>query len=131
MSATDRQFHKNDHITLCEHKVCWFYLKGKFAYIYDLVYISDFIHIVYFFIFTYFIISIISVYHKNSVPYVNLDIIVTPLSSGLRTIGVITKLDLMDEGTDARDILENKLLPLRRGKTTHTHTLIFNLRLTD
>ncbi|XP_046448870.1 dynamin-like isoform X21 [Daphnia pulex] len=35
--------------------------------------------------------------------------------AGLRTIGVITKLDLMDEGTDARDILENKLLPLRRG----------------
>ncbi|XP_058495853.1 dynamin-2-like isoform X3 [Solea solea] len=34
---------------------------------------------------------------------------------GMRTIGVITKLDLMDEGTDARDILENKLLPLRRG----------------
>lgn len=34
---------------------------------------------------------------------------------GARTIGVITKLDLMDEGTDARDILENKLLPLRRG----------------
>ena len=35
--------------------------------------------------------------------------------AGLRTIGVITKLDLMDEGTDARDVLENKLLPLRRG----------------
>ncbi|XP_013908289.1 PREDICTED: dynamin-1-like [Thamnophis sirtalis] len=35
---------------------------------------------------------------------------------GQRTIGVITKLDLMDEGTDARDVLENKLLPLRRGK---------------
>jgi len=35
---------------------------------------------------------------------------------GLRTIGVITKLDLMDEGTDARDVLENKLLPLRSGK---------------
>ena len=34
---------------------------------------------------------------------------------GIRTIGVITKLDLMDEGTDAKDILENKLLPLRRG----------------
>ncbi|XP_028827938.1 dynamin-2 isoform X2 [Denticeps clupeoides] len=34
---------------------------------------------------------------------------------GMRTIGVITKLDLMDEGTDAREILENKLLPLRRG----------------
>ncbi|XP_056637155.1 dynamin-like [Diorhabda sublineata] len=34
---------------------------------------------------------------------------------GYRTIGVITKLDIMDEGTDARLILENKLLPLRRG----------------
>lgn len=34
---------------------------------------------------------------------------------GQRTIGVITKLDLMDEGTDARQILENRLLPLRRG----------------
>ncbi|XP_070687858.1 dynamin 3a isoform X2 [Pempheris klunzingeri] len=34
---------------------------------------------------------------------------------GQRTIGVITKLDLMDAGTDARDILENRLLPLRRG----------------
>ncbi|XP_030853444.1 dynamin-1 isoform X3 [Strongylocentrotus purpuratus] len=34
---------------------------------------------------------------------------------GVRTIGVITKLDLMDDGTDAKDILENKLLPLRRG----------------
>lgn len=32
---------------------------------------------------------------------------------GTRTIGVITKLDLMDEGTDARDILENRTLPLR------------------
>lgn len=34
---------------------------------------------------------------------------------GLRTIGVITKLDLMDEGTDAREVLTNQLLPLRRG----------------
>lgn len=33
----------------------------------------------------------------------------------MRTIGVITKLDLMDDGTDARDILENKFLPLTRG----------------
>lgn len=32
-----------------------------------------------------------------------------------RTIGVITKLDIMDKGTDARDILENRKLPLRRG----------------
>lgn len=36
--------------------------------------------------------------------------------AGLRTIGVLTKLDLMDEGTDARGVLENKMLPLRRGE---------------
>lgn len=36
--------------------------------------------------------------------------------TGIRTIGVITKLDLMDAGTDARDVLENRVLPLRRGK---------------
>lgn len=47
------------------------------------------------------------------------------MPSGLRTIGVITKLDLMDEGTDARDILENKLLPLRRGMTRqHNRVLL-------
>lgn len=40
------------------------------------------------------------------------------LTTGSRTIGVITKLDLMDDGTDAKDILENKLLPLRRGECT-------------
>lgn len=34
---------------------------------------------------------------------------------GNRTIGVITKLDLMDQGTDALDILENREFPLRRG----------------
>ncbi|KAK0405594.1 hypothetical protein QR680_018074 [Steinernema hermaphroditum] len=34
---------------------------------------------------------------------------------GRRTIGVLSKLDLMDEGTDARGILENKTLPLKRG----------------
>lgn len=34
---------------------------------------------------------------------------------GTRTIGVITKLDLMDEGTDAYDILVGKQIPLRLG----------------
>ena len=34
---------------------------------------------------------------------------------GIRTIGVITKLDLMDDGTDAKEILENRTYPLRRG----------------
>ena len=34
---------------------------------------------------------------------------------GLRTVGVITKLDLMDRGTDAYEILTNKLIPLRLG----------------
>ena len=34
---------------------------------------------------------------------------------GQRTIGVITKLDLMDNGTDALDIFEGKVLKLRLG----------------
>jgi dynamin 1-like protein len=34
---------------------------------------------------------------------------------GQRTIGVLTKLDLMDEGTHALDILNNKVLALRHG----------------
>ena len=34
---------------------------------------------------------------------------------GKRTIGVITKLDLMDEGTNALNIFEGKLLPLKLG----------------
>ena len=46
--------------------------------------------------------------------------------SGIRTIGVITKLDLMDDGTDARDVLENRLLPLRRGKCQQCHGFHFN-----
>lgn len=33
----------------------------------------------------------------------------------IRTIGVLTHLDVMVDGTDARDILENKVLPLPRG----------------
>ena len=48
------------------------------------------------------------------------------LLTGARTIGVITKLDLMDEGTDARAILENKLLPLRRGILFLKFILIYN-----
>lgn len=35
--------------------------------------------------------------------------------AGMRTIGVLTKLDLMDDGTDAREILENRVFPLERG----------------
>lgn len=34
---------------------------------------------------------------------------------GTRTIGVLTKLDLMDEGTDVVDILGNKVVKLRMG----------------
>mmetsp|Transcript_17925 Transcript_17925/g.36371 ORF Transcript_17925/g.36371 Transcript_17925/m.36371 type:complete len:776 (-) Transcript_17925:35-2362(-) len=34
---------------------------------------------------------------------------------GMRTIGVLTKLDLMDPGTDASDMLNNRIIPLRRG----------------
>lgn len=35
--------------------------------------------------------------------------------SGNRTVGVLTKLDLMDPGTDCADILMNTVIPLRRG----------------
>lgn len=34
---------------------------------------------------------------------------------GLRTIGVLTKVDLMDEGTDVIDILAGRVIPLRAG----------------
>lgn len=34
---------------------------------------------------------------------------------GYRTIGVITKLDIMDRGTDGRDFLLGKIIPLRLG----------------
>ena len=34
---------------------------------------------------------------------------------GNRTIGVLTKLDIMDSGTNARDILLNKVYPLKMG----------------
>ena len=41
--------------------------------------------------------------------------------AGIRTIGVLTKLDLMDEGTDARDILENRVFQLRRGQSVESY----------
>jgi len=34
---------------------------------------------------------------------------------GTRTVGVLTKLDLMDDGTDSSEILMNRVIPLRRG----------------
>jgi len=36
-------------------------------------------------------------------------------ASGIRTLGVITKLDLMDDGTDARDMLAGRVVPLQHG----------------
>ena len=36
--------------------------------------------------------------------------------SGERTIGVLTKLDIMDQGTDGRTILLNEDIPLKLGK---------------
>ncbi|TNM85479.1 hypothetical protein fugu_007750 [Takifugu bimaculatus] len=42
---------------------------------------------------------------------------------GLRTIGVITKLDLMDEGTDARDILGEQTAAAAPSMSKNTHTL--------
>ena len=34
---------------------------------------------------------------------------------GERTIGVVTKIDLMDQGTDALDLLQGKIYPLKLG----------------
>ncbi|KAG7391866.1 Dynamin-1-like protein [Phytophthora pseudosyringae] len=34
---------------------------------------------------------------------------------GQRTIGVLTKLDLMDDGTDAMEMLQGRVIPLKRG----------------
>lgn len=34
---------------------------------------------------------------------------------GLRTIGVLTKVDLMDQGTDVIDILAGRIIPLKLG----------------
>jgi dynamin 1-like protein len=34
---------------------------------------------------------------------------------GLRTLAVLTKLDLMDQGTDAMDVLTGKLVPVKLG----------------
>ena len=36
--------------------------------------------------------------------------------SGERTIGVVSKLDLMDEGTNAVNLIQGKVFPLRLGK---------------
>jgi replication fork clamp-binding protein CrfC len=35
---------------------------------------------------------------------------------GSRTIGVLTKIDLMDQGTDVVDILAGRIIPLRLGE---------------
>jgi len=35
--------------------------------------------------------------------------------AGDRTLGVLTKLDLLDRGTDAAEILMNKIVPLKLG----------------
>ena len=34
---------------------------------------------------------------------------------GERTVGVLTKVDIMDQGTDCSEVLANKIVPLRRG----------------
>jgi GTPase SAR1 family protein len=35
--------------------------------------------------------------------------------SGDRTVGVLTKIDLMDKGTDCLDVLDGKVVPLKKG----------------
>ena len=42
---------------------------------------------------------------------------------GNRTIGVITKLDLMEEGTDATEVLQGKLYKLKLGSIKHKNLI--------
>jgi hypothetical protein len=35
--------------------------------------------------------------------------------NGIRTVGVITKIDIMDRGTSAKNMILNKEVPLRLG----------------
>lgn len=37
------------------------------------------------------------------------------LLSGRRTLAVVTKLDLMDAGTDAMDVLMGRVIPVKLG----------------
>lgn len=49
---------------------------------------------------------------------------------GLRTIGVLTKVDLMDQGTDVIDILAGRMIPLRLGKwNVYVGHMLFGLAL--
>lgn len=48
---------------------------------------------------------------------------------GLRTIGVLTKVDLMDQGTDVIDILAGRMIPLRLGKCVGQCCLAWHLQV--
>ncbi|CDI78500.1 dynamin-like protein, putative [Eimeria acervulina] len=47
---------------------------------------------------------------------------------GIRTIGVVTKVDTMEEGCDCADVLLGKVYPLRRGKVPHSAFALVSLR---
>jgi dynamin 1-like protein len=55
--------------------------------------------------------------------------------NGERTIGVITKIDLMDEGTNALELLNGTIYPLRLGyygvKCRSQQNIIDNLSVRD
>lgn len=40
---------------------------------------------------------------------------ITVFVAGVRTLAVITKLDLMDRGTDANDVLLGRVIPVKLG----------------
>ena len=43
---------------------------------------------------------------------------------GKRTIGVLTKLDMMGKGNNAREVLLNKVVVLERGKLNEYESMI-------
>ena len=47
--------------------------------------------------------------------YVQLTLVFVFLVVGRRTLAVVTKLDLMDAGTDAMDVLCGRIIPVKLG----------------
>ncbi len=52
---------------------------------------------------------------KNGIYRLMLNLIVDQLKKGRRTLAVVSKLDLMDHGTDAYDVLCGRVIPVKLG----------------
>lgn len=58
-----------------------------------------------------------------------LGLVLVSLCAGRRTLAVVTKLDLMDAGTDAMDVLMGRVIPVKLGLigvVNRSASLLFN-----